>query len=90
MRSPTQTVHSTIRSRTLRIINGVSDVPIKGETITLGQLLKFAGLCDSGADAKLLLAEGAVLVNGLAEHRRGRKLHAGDIVEAAGEQLRVA
>ncbi len=65
------------------------EVPIRDETIRLGQLLKLAGLADSGADAKELLAEGAVSVNGEREARRGRQLRRGDTVAADGEQLRV-
>lgn len=66
------------------------DVEIRGHTIRLGQLLKLAGIADSGADAKALLAEGAVTVNGEREERRGRQLHPGDEVVAAGEAVRVA
>jgi ribosome-associated protein len=65
------------------------DVPIRDETIRLGQLLKLAGVAGSGADAKALLAEGGVRVNGEAEERRGRQLGDGDVVEADGEALRV-
>lgn len=66
------------------------EVPIRDETIRLGQLLKLAGLADSGAEAKELLAAGAVSVNGEPEARRGRQLRRGDVVQAAGEQLRIA
>jgi ribosome-associated protein len=59
----------------------VLDVPIRGEMIRLGQLLKLAGVADSGAEAKELLADGAVRVNGEVEQRRGRQLHHGDVVE---------
>ena len=65
------------------------DVEIRGETIRLGQLLKLAGVVDSGAAAKELLAEGAVEVNGEPESRRGRQLHRGDVVTAGEEQVRV-
>jgi ribosome-associated protein len=63
------------------------EVAIRGEVIRLGQLLKLAGIADSGTDAKELLADGAVSVNGEPEMRRGRQLHAGDVVHAAGEEL---
>jgi ribosome-associated protein len=66
------------------------DVPIRDETIRLGQLLKLAGLADSGGEAKELLAEGAVSVNGEAEERRGRQLRSGDVVQVGAEQVRVA
>lgn len=57
--------------------------------IRLGQLLKLAGVTDSGSDVKVLLAEGAVTVNGEAESRRGRQLHHDDIVRAGTEELQV-
>jgi ribosome-associated protein len=65
------------------------DIPIRGQTIRLGQLLKLAGVVDSGSEVKALLAHQPVLVNGEAESRRGRQLHDGDIVEVGEEQLRV-
>jgi ribosome-associated protein len=67
----------------------VREVQIKGETIRLGQLLKVAGLADSGGEAKSLIADGRVSVNGEVETRRGRQLHAGDRLAAAGEELRL-
>lgn len=65
------------------------DVAIRGDMIRLGQLLKLAGLADGGGDAKALLAQGDVTVNGEAEDRRGRQLHPGDVVRAGGQELRV-
>jgi len=62
-------------------------VPITSETIKLGQLLKLAGLIGSGSEAKDLLADEAVLVNGEPEVRRGRQLRAGDIVRVGDEVL---
>jgi len=58
--------------------------------IRLGQLLKLAGLADSGGEARALVADGAVTVNGVIETRRGRQLRPGDIIAAAGEEIRVA
>jgi ribosome-associated protein len=66
----------------------VREVAISGDTIRLGQLLKLAGIADSGGEAKAILADG-VRVNGSVEARRGRQLHAGDLVLAAGEEVRV-
>ncbi len=66
------------------------DVPIRTDVIRLGQLLKVAGVVDSGAEAKELLAAGDIRVNGEPETRRGRQLARGDVVVAAGEELRVA
>lgn len=62
------------------------DVEIRGDMIRLGQLLKLAGIAASGADAKALLAAGAVTVNGEPEGRRGRQLGVGDVIGADGEQ----
>ena len=66
------------------------EVPIRGDTIRLGQLLKLAGIADSGSEAKALLAGGEVTVNGEPEERRGRQLHPGDEVAAGGDAVRVA
>ena len=66
------------------------EVPIREETIRLGQLLKLADLVDSGSDAKHVLAAGGVLVNGVVEIRRGRQLSKGDVVTVGGTAVRVA
>lgn len=68
----------------------MDDVPIRDETIRLGQFLKLAGLIDSGADAKAVIADGLVIVNGTVERRRGRQLRSGDIVEFNGRRARVS
>lgn len=67
----------------------MTEIEVRGDVIRLGQLLKVAGIAGSGADAKALLAEGGVTVNGEAEARRGRQLHPGDVVAAAGELIRL-
>jgi ribosome-associated protein len=67
----------------------VRDVAIRGDMIRLGQLLKLAGVVDTGGELKALLAETDVLVNGELEDRRGRQLHDGDEVTVAGDVLRV-
>jgi ribosome-associated protein len=59
----------------------VTDVAISGDSIRLGQFLKLANAIDSGADAKALLAEQVVRVNGEPEDRRGRQLTRGDVVD---------
>ena len=65
----------------------VATVPIRGEMIRLGQLLKLAGVIGAGAEVKLLLEAEQVLVNGQPETRRGRQLHPGDVVEVADTEL---
>jgi ribosome-associated protein len=65
------------------------DIPIREDTIRLGQLLKLAGLADSGGHARELVQDGAAQVNGEVETRRGRQLHRGDLVTVEGETVRI-
>ena len=65
------------------------DVPIRDESIRLGQFLKLANLVESGAMAKPVIADGAVLVNGEVETRRGRQLAKGDVVTLGPQSARV-
>ncbi|MBE7052855.1 MAG: RNA-binding S4 domain-containing protein [Ruminococcaceae bacterium] len=57
--------------------------------ITLGQLLKFADVVSDGADAKILITEGYVKLNGNVETRRGKKIYNNDevVVEYEGEKI---
>ena len=57
---------------------------VRGDHITLGQLLKMVGIIGTGGEAKYYLAETPVQVNGEPEQRRGRKLRSGDLVLAPG------
>ena len=66
-----------------------TDVPIRGDTIRLGQLLKLAGVLDAGGEVKPFLADTDVRVNGERETRRGRQLHPGDVVRAGEAELRL-
>lgn len=65
------------------------DVSIRDEMIRLGQFLKLANLIESGSDAKPVLADEQVSVNGQVETRRGRQLVAGDVVTLADRAARV-
>jgi ribosome-associated protein len=65
-------------------------VEIAGPTIRLGQLMKLAGLVDSGGDVRAVLDAGQVAVNGTREDRRGHQLRDGDVVEFAGQKIRVS
>jgi ribosome-associated protein len=67
----------------------LTEIPIRGEMIRLGQLLKLAGVIDTGAEVKGFLAAETVLVNGEREDRRGRQLHPGDVVVIADNELHV-
>ena len=58
------------------------EIQIRGDTIRLGQLLKLAGIADSGGEARALVERGVVRVNGEVEKRRGRQLHPGDEIAA--------
>ena len=57
--------------------------------IRLGQVLKAAGMAETGAEAKEVIQDGLVMVNGETETRRGRKLHGGDVVLYDGKELRI-
>jgi ribosome-associated protein len=64
-------------------------IKLKEEYIKLGQALKAGGLVGSGVDAKLVIKDGMVKVNGKAETQRGKKLHDGDVVEFNNEIIRI-
>ncbi len=64
-------------------------VKIKDDYIKLGQALKLAGLVGSGTDAKFVITEGMVEVNGVVDLRRGKKLVPGDIVTFQGESFQI-
>ena len=64
-------------------------IKLKDEFIRLGQAMKAAGLCDMGSDAKSVIQEGLVKVNGETELRRGRKLRDGDVITYQGETVRI-
>jgi ribosome-associated protein len=65
------------------------DVEVRDDGIRLGQLMKLAGLADTGADARVLLDLGEVEVNGEPESRRGRQLAPGDVVRVGDESVRI-
>jgi len=65
------------------------DIRIRGEMITLGQLLKLAGVIGSGAEVKHFLRTESVWVNGEPESRRGRKLGLDDVVRLGADELRL-
>ena len=66
------------------------DVPIREQSIRLGQFLKLADLIANGAEVKPLMIQGLVSVNGEVETRRGRQLTRGDLVTVGDQAVRVA
>ena len=64
-------------------------IKLREEYIKLGQALKACGMVESGVEAKEVITEGLVLVNGEVDVRRGRKLYNGDIVSFNGEEIRI-
>lgn len=65
------------------------DVGIRDDSIRLGQFLKLASLVEHGGEAKEVVAQGLVQVNGEVETRRGRQLREGDVVALGGQAARV-
>ncbi len=67
----------------------MEEIVIKDDMIKLGQALKLAGLVGSGVEAKMLIQDGLVKVNGEVDVRRGRKLHPGDVFELEDNKVKV-
>ena len=65
------------------------ELKLRDEFIKLGHAMKAAGIVSSGIDAKMLIQDGQVTVNGEVETRRGRKLYDGDVFEFEGDEVRV-
>ncbi len=62
---------------------------LKDEFIKLGQALKAVGFVDSGVEAKEVILEAKVLVNGEVDTRRGRKLYEGDVVSFENQTIKI-
>ena len=67
----------------------MNQIKIKDDYIKLGQALKLAGMVESGVEAKVVIQDGQVLVNGEVELQRGKKLHNGDVVTFHGETIQI-
>lgn len=65
------------------------NIKLKSEPTELFLILKFEGLASSGGEAKYLVAEGRVLVNGVIETRKRKKIVSGDVIEFDGQQFLV-
>ena len=67
----------------------MQEIKLRDEFIKLGQALKAAGLVGSGVDAKLVIQDGLVKVNGETEVQRGKILYDGDVVTFEGETIHI-
>lgn len=64
-------------------------IKLREDYIKLGQALKAAGLVESGVEAKIVILDGEVMVNGETEYQRGKKLYDGDMVSFRGEEIKI-
>ena len=67
----------------------MQEIKLREDYIKLGQALKACGLVSSGIEAKIVIQDGEVKVNGEVDTRRGKKLVEGDIVEFDGETIKI-
>lgn len=67
----------------------MTEIKLREDYIKLGQALKAAGAVGSGVDAKLVIQDGLVKVNGETEYQRGKKLYDGDTITYEGETIRI-
>lgn len=67
----------------------MQEIKLREDFIKLGQALKAAGLVGSGVDAKFVIQDGQVKVNGQVELQRGKKLYDGDVVEYHGDLVKI-
>lgn len=67
----------------------MQEIKLREDFIKLGQALKAAGLVGSGVDAKFVIQDGQVKVNGQVEIQRGKKLYDGDVIEYHGDSVKI-
>ena len=67
----------------------MNTIAIKDEFIKLGQALKLAGVVEDGVEAKFVIQDGLVKVNGEVDERRGRKVYEGDVISFNGQDIKV-
>ena len=65
----------------------MEEIVLRDEFIKLGQAIKAAGLVESGVEAKIVIQDGEVKVNGVVETQRGKKLFGGEVVEYKGSSI---
>lgn len=78
------TIHGRINMKKID-----SSIYIKGEYITLGQLLKFLDFVSTGGEEKLFVSTHDITFNGEKENRRGKKLRDGDVLTIDGEEYKI-
>ncbi|SHI45712.1 RNA-binding S4 domain-containing protein [Parasporobacterium paucivorans] len=64
-------------------------IKLREDYIKLGQALKAAGAASSGVEAKMMIQDGLVKVNGAVEMQRGKKLKAGDVITCGDEEIQI-
>lgn len=64
-------------------------IQVRNDYIKLGQALKAAGLVESGLEAKIVIQEGLVMVNGTVETQRGKKLTGGEVISYNGDEIKI-
>lgn len=67
----------------------MKNIELHSEPVELNKILKFEGMVGSGGEAKTVIGDNQVKVNGTVETRKRRKIISGDIIEFMGEQYRV-
>ena len=67
----------------------MESIQIRDDFIKLGQALKLSGLAESGVEAKYIIQDGQVKVNGETEYQRGKKLYPGDVFSYDGQDVEV-
>lgn len=65
----------------------MEEIVLRNEFIKLGQAIKAVGLVESGVEAKIVIQDGEVKVNGVVETQRGKKLFGGEVVEYNGSSI---
>ncbi len=65
------------------------EIQIRDEFIKLGQALKLAGVVEDGVEAKYVITEGLVKVNGKTDLRRGRKVYDSDVISYNGQEIKI-
>ena len=67
----------------------IREEEIRSEPVALYKILKFEGLVSSGGEAKMVIDDGSVMVNGVVETRKRKQIVAGDTIEFNSEQLKI-